>query len=70
MEKQHTVTVQQINAWANAELWRIAASSWGAGSDKKLELSNAGLYRVRNNGEVTYIGDDISEAVYAYNTAP
>ena len=70
MSKRHTITVAEIEAWANAEAWHLAVSSGGGGSLKTLEMSNAGVFRVTDRGAVTYTGDGMAAAVDAYNAAP
>ena len=70
MSKKHTITVAEIEAWANAEAWHLAASSYGKDSDKKFEMSNLRTFRVSSDGEVIYTGGSMGVAVAAYNAAP
>lgn len=67
---RHTVTVEEIDKWINHEAWHLAASSGGRGSNKRLEMSNAGMFRVTDRNEITYAGGDKAAAVDAYNAAP
>lgn len=66
---RHTITVEEVDAWVNAEAWHLAASSSGKGSNKFLEMSNAGIFRVRDHDDIKYIGGDKNAAVKAYNDA-
>lgn len=66
---RHTVTVIELTAWMNAEVWNDAASNSGSGSNKRLEMSNRRVFRVIDHGIVKYLGNDIAAAVEAYNAA-
>jgi hypothetical protein len=72
MEKKmarHTVTVKDIDEWMHKEVWHLAAASSGNGSLKKLEMSNAGMFRVTDHDDTKYFGGDKNAAVDAYNAA-
>ncbi len=67
---KHLVTVKEIADWADAEAWHEAAMSFGKGSSKKLEMSNARIFRVTDHKTVVYFGSDMAAAVDVYNAAP
>ena len=64
---RHYVTVAEIEEWANKEVWYLAASSAGLGSNKRLEMSNTKTFRVTDHGQEIYIGGNMDDAVTAYN---
>jgi hydroxyacyl-ACP dehydratase HTD2-like protein with hotdog domain len=66
----HQITTEELIKYIQAKTWVVGASSFGKGSQKKLEVSNEGELRVTDHDEVTYHGRLISEAVRAYNAAP
>jgi len=76
MSNRHTITVDEVNKWLDEERWETFASSCNSRSNKKIEFSNAGRFRVTdyNRAEgldrVLYEGDDQHKAVDAYNGAP
>ncbi|MFZ5713073.1 MAG: hypothetical protein ACOY3N_09555 [Bradyrhizobium sp.] len=66
----HKITLKELIDWIDAEVWHLAASSAGNGSRKKLEMSNAGEFRVTDHDTVVYRGISEAAAVEAYNAAP
>jgi hypothetical protein len=68
---RHIVTADELDAWLAKEVsaWRQFARSVGRDSDKKLEVSRNGIFRVLDHGKVMYIGVTKSIAIDEYNRA-
>lgn len=65
----HTIRVEELEEWLSEDAWKVYASSGGPDSNKRLEASTQGKFRVTDHGRVTYLGDDKVAAVAAYNDA-
>lgn len=66
---RHTITFEEMSEYINQEIWSMAACSGGADSQKRLEASTKGMFRVTDHGKVTYQGASLGVAVDAYNEA-
>lgn len=65
------ITFEEISDYLNKEVWSVAACCSGVdGSQKRLEASTKGMFRVTDHDEVTYQGASLGVAVDAYNGAP
>lgn len=70
MSKRHTITVKELDDYMLQDTWHLFASSGSVhGSQKQIEFSNSGMFRVRDHGEYVYTGKDAGTAVEAYNSA-
>jgi len=69
MNGRHIITEKEITEWMDHPTWHVAASSYGDYSAKRLEVSNAGLFRVTDHSKQIYLGGDLTKAVTAYNEA-
>jgi hypothetical protein len=67
---RHTITYEEMSDYLNQEGWHNAASSGGFESNKRLEVSTKGTFRVTTHGKITYQGASLGVAVDAYNEAP
>lgn len=67
---RHTITLDEMYEYLGQEGWHNAASSHSKDSQKKLEVSTKGMFRVSDHGKVTYQGASLGVAVDAYNEAP
>lgn len=67
---RHTITAKEIEDYLDRDSWVLAASCGGLDSNKRLEASSKGLYRVTTHDKVTYQGQDLDVAVFSYNEAP
>jgi hypothetical protein len=65
MPRPHTVTDDDLRQWLARDEWSIFASS--SREPKRLETSHLGRLRVTHGAEVVYVGQDVSDAVRAYN---
>lgn len=69
MMDRHTIKREDVERWMAQEAWYTAASSYGKGSAKKIEMNNDDLFRVIDHDKEVYRGYDIAAAVKAYNHA-
>lgn len=69
MYDPHTVTEEQFDAWADNH-WSTFAGSYCDASNKSLEVSPTGLYRVLDHRNVVYEGQSKQQAIAAYNRCP
>lgn len=67
---RHTVSFEEMLNYITQESWDLAAASDGKGSQKKLEISSKGAFRVTDHDKVIYHGVSLGLAVDAYNDAP
>ena len=71
---KHTVTISELNEFLTDEKskWIRFAGSYSANaeSQKTLEVSFEGTYRVTDHGKVLYVGGNMKRAVNEYNDAP
>ena len=68
---RHTITVSVLDGFLDQQKtrWISVASSWAPGSNKFLDASYDGNYRVRDHGNLIYVGTDKIAAVNEYNAA-
>lgn len=68
---RHEITVQSLDEWLadDASQWVRFAGSFGTDTHKVFEICGGELFRVTDNGVVTYIGGNKVSAVAAYNDA-
>jgi len=72
MEKRHTISEDELLHHLRAERWEVYASSSGGEAPRKhLDVLNGGVgYRVIVDKVEVYRGQNVSDAVRAYNEAP
>lgn len=64
--KRHELTEMELDDWTRTAWFQFAASV-GEDSNKRLEVSLGGLYRVTDHGAVKYIGGVKLTAISEYN---
>lgn len=65
---RHIVTADQLNKWLSKH-WAEFAASCGMESNKRLEVSLDGRYRVLDHSEEIYRGSNKLTAIAKYNAA-
>lgn len=68
---RHRITETELDEWMSDQRtrWVQFAASSSLESNKRLEVSLGGEYRVTDAGAVSYLGTDKSAAIRAYNDA-
>lgn len=70
---RHVVTPDELDEWLRRPQWQLFASSASRASLKTLEVDAAvsgdPVFRVRDQGETTFLGTDKAAAIAAYNAA-
>lgn len=67
---RHTVTIQEVEEILDGDSWKRCASSFGKGSNKRLEVNNKMEFRVISHNITRFLGRDVEVAIEAYNEAP
>lgn len=69
----HTITRDELIDWMGEERWTTFASSFGDGSNKRLDVElglDPNQFRVIDHDGLVYLGIHETAAIAAYNAAP
>lgn len=71
--EHHKITERELNEWLCRPQWQQFAASCGPGSNKRFEVDagdNGRTFRVTDQGNTIFLGNDKARAIAAYNAAP